>query len=328
MAEIKFKTWLTETFGCKYPIIQGGLGYLSDAELAAAVSNAGCLGTVTTYQYRTQDRVREEIRKARSLTGKPFGANINLFPAASQIDTRSIAEVVAEERVAFIETAGRAPEEWLVGMMHEAGIKLIHKVPGIRYAQHAEKTGVDAVTMIGYEGGGHPGMEEVAGMVLVPRAVDSVKLPVIAAGGMADGRGLVAALSLGAQGVLMGTRFMATKECKIHPNLKHRLVEAGEADTMIIDRAIRSSRRVLRNATAERVLGLQQLDASLQHQLTFMGGEVSKKLWQDGELDTGVIACGQSVGLVYDIPSVEELVQRIVLQASQILRDLQSRFGL
>ncbi|MBI2832769.1 MAG: nitronate monooxygenase [Chloroflexi bacterium] len=328
MAEIKFKTWLTETFGCKYPIIQGGLGYLSDAELAAAVSNAGCLGTVTTYQYRTKERVQEEIRKAKELTSKPFGANVNLFPAVSQVDTKAIAEVVAEEKVAFIETAGRAPEAWLIDLMHGAGIKLIHKMPAVRFALHAEKSGVDAITMIAFEGGGHPGMEEVAGMVLIPRAVDSVKIPVIAAGGISDGRGLVAALSLGAQGVLMGTRFMATKECKIHENLKRRLVEANENETMIIDRAIRSSRRVLRNATAERVLGLQQLDASLQHQLTFMGGEVSKKLWQDGQLDTGVIACGQSVGLVGDIPSVAELVQRIVAQASQVLQNLQSRVSL
>ena len=155
MGEIKFKTWLTETFGCAYPIIQGGLGYLSDAKLVAAVSNAGCLGTMTTYQYRTADDVRAEIRKIRELTDKPFGANINLFPAARIVDTKAVAEVVVEENVSFIETAGRAPEKWLIDMMHQAGIKMIHKVPGVKYAINSQKIGVDAVTMIGFEGGGH-----------------------------------------------------------------------------------------------------------------------------------------------------------------------------
>jgi len=328
MGEIKFKTWLTETFGCAYPIIQGGLGYLSDAELVAAVSNAGCLGTLTTYQYKTADNVRAEIQRVRKLTDKPFGANINLFPAYSVVDTKSIAEVVAEEKLPFVETAGRAPEKWLIDMLHQAGTKVIHKVPSVRFAVHVQESGVDAVTMIGFEGGGHPGIEEVSSMVLVPCAVDSTKLPIIAAGGVADGRGLVAALALGAQGVLMGTRFMMTKECKIHDNLKRRLTEARETDTIIIDHAIRSSRRVLRNATAERVLGIQQLDPKIEELLTYMGGEVSRRLWQYGELDTGVIACGQSVGLANDIPSVNELVQRIVTQAEHILHGLNSIAGI
>ena len=328
MDEIKFKTWLTENLGCDYPIIQGGLGYLSDAKLVAAVSNAGCLGTMTTYQYKTADNVRAEIRKVRELTDKPFGANINLFPAASLVDTRAVAEVVADEKVSFIETAGRAPEKWLVDMMHQAGIKIIHKVPGVRFAINSQKIGVDAVTMIGFEGGGHPGMGEVSGMVLIPRAVESTKLPIIAAGGIADGRGLVAALALGAQGVLMGTRFMMTRECKIHENLKRRLTEARETDTVIIDRAIRSSRRVLRNATAERVLGMQQLDPKMEDLLTFMGGEVSRRIWEHGELDTGVIGCGQSVGLSNDIPTVEDLVQKIIAQAGDILIGLNSITGI
>jgi nitronate monooxygenase len=313
-------------FGCKYPIMQGGLGYLSRAELAAAVSNSGGLGIITTYGLGKIDEVRAEIKKARDLTDKPFGLNINLFPAQRPINNDEIVDLIVMEKIPYVETSGRSPEQY-IKRLKEGNVKVIHKVPGRRFAIHAEKIGVDIVTVVGFEGGGHPGMEEVASMVLIPATVDAVKIPVLAAGGIADGRGLLSALALGASGVVIGTRFMATKECPVHPNFKEWMVRAKETDTMIIDRSIRSARRVMRNSTAERVLGMQQIDVSLEEQLALMGGEMSQKLWKEGNLNEGVISCGQCVGLINDIPTVKEFIDRIVNQALEIWEKLGRLMG-
>lgn len=316
MKNALFDTRLTRMFKCKYPIIQGGLGYWSDAELAAAVSNAGGLGVITSYQFLDKEDLRREIRKAKNLTDKPFGVNINLFPASRPVNNDGVVEIIIEEGVPFVETSGRSPEAY-IERLHQGNVKVVHKVPGVRYATHAEKIGVDAVTVVGFEGGGHPGMGEVTTFVLVPITVKSVKIPVIAAGGIANGQGLLAALALGASGVTLGTRFLATKECSLHHLVKQRLLEANETDTMLIDRSIRSARRVLRNPAAERVLGMQQIDVSLDEQLIIMGGYGSKQFLDKGDLEHGVIACGQSVGLIHDLPMVKEVIERIVIEASE-----------
>ncbi len=318
-----YKTKFTELVGCKYPIMQGGLGYLSKAELAAAVAEAGGLGTITSAQFDSVKDLQLEIRKAKGLTKKPIAINLNLFPGRG-IDNEAVVDVVLEEGIRWVETSGRSPEAFLE-KLHKGKVKVIHKVPGVRYAQHVEKMGVDMVSVVGFEGGGHPGMGEVTSMVLTRVAVKKVKIPVLLAGGVADGRGLLAALVLGASGVVMGTRFMATQECMMHGNVKKWWVEHSELDTMIIDRSIRSARRVMRNATAERVLGMQQLDTPLPEQIALMGGLMSKNLWGLGNLDQGVLSCGQCVGLIDDIPTVKELIDAMVSEAGEVLKELGGR---
>lgn len=325
MVDKPIKTRITEMFGCKYPIIQGGLGYLSRAELAAAVSNAGGMGIITSHSVNTPKELGDELRKAKTLTDKPFGVNISLFPMEREFDTMGMVDVCMEEGVAFVETIGRSPDP-VVERVRRSGsnIKTIHKTVSSRFAVHAEHLGVDAVTMVGYEGGGHPGMEEIAASVLIPATVEKVRIPVIAAGGINDARGFVAALVWGAEGVLLGTRFMATKECPCHENLKQWLVRATEKDTMIIDRSIRSARRVLRNAPAERVLGMQQIDASLAEQLDVMSGAMSAKVWAEGKIDEGVISSGQGVGLIHDVPTVKEVIDSIIEGVAAIKERLTS----
>jgi NAD(P)H-dependent flavin oxidoreductase YrpB (nitropropane dioxygenase family) len=321
MESALFNTRLTRLFGCRYPIIQGGLGYWSNAELAAAVSNAGGLGVITSFQFSDKRDLQKEIRKAKTLTDKPFGVNINLFPASRPGSNDEVVDIVIEEGVSFVETAGRSPEAYLE-RLHQGNVKVVHKVPGAQYAHHAEKVGVDAVTVVGFEGGGHPGMGEVTTFVLVPITAKLVKIPVIAAGGIANGQGLLAALALGAAGVTIGTRFLTTKESPLHPLVKESLLQAKETDTMIIDRSIRSARRVLRNPAAERVLGMQQIDASLDEQLAVMGGMASRGFLDKGDLEHGVISCGQGIGLIHDSPTVEEVINRIVKEASETWKNL------
>lgn len=321
MSEGFFNTPLTKSFGCTYPIVQGALGYMSRAELAAAVSNAGCLGIITSYFHENIEAFRAEVRKTKSLTDKPFGVNLNLFPASRHLNNEEVVDVVLEEGIAFVESSGGSPKPFL-GRLHEGGVKVIHKVPTLRLARRMEEIGCDMVTIVTYGGGGHPGLEEVAAGVIIPAAVKSMKIPVIAAGGIADGRGMLAAFALGASGICMGTRFMATQECPLHPTVKEWMMRAEARDTVIIDRAIGSARRVMRNSTAERVLGMQALNAKVEDLLPVMGGEVSKRLWQNGDLEGGVLACGQAVTLVKDAPTVKELVERIVSEAQEALKSL------
>lgn len=313
-----FKTRITEMLGIEYPIISGGMQWLSKAELASAVSEAGGLGLITAASFPETEELRDEIKKARTLTDKPFGVNISMLPAMIAGDTtQKYVDIVCEEKVPVVETSGRSPEA-LVPALKEAGVKIIHKVPAVRYARKAESVGADAVTIVGFECGGHPGMDDVTSMVLIPRAAETLDIPVIAGGGIADARGFMAALSLGAEAVVMGTRFMATKECPSHANFKEWLVEAQETDTMMIERSIRNAVRVMRNETAEKVLEMEEKGATLDELIVYISGKVGREAWMSGDLDGATIACGQNVGLIHEVKTVKEVIDGIVNGAREI----------
>lgn len=317
-----FKTKITEMFGIKYPIIQGGLQWLATAELASAVSNAGGLGIINALSFSTAEEFRQEIKKMRDLTDKPFAANVSMLPVLGNEDLYKLYfDVVIEEGVKIVETSGRNPE-WIVPELKKAGVKILHKVPAVRFAKKAESVGVDAVTIVGFECGGHPGMDDVTSLVLIPKAAKSLKIPVVAGGGFANGMGLIAALALGAEAVLMGTRFLATRECPVHDSFKHWMVTANETDTMTILRSIRNTERVRKNKDAETVLELEGKGATLEELLPIISGKVGREAYLSGDLEKGVIACGQAVGLIEDIPTVKELIERIIAEAEEICQKL------
>jgi len=317
-----FKTRITEMLGIEYPIIQGGMQWLSKAELASAVSEAGGLGLITAASFPDPAELRDEIQKARSLTKKPFGVNVSMLPVLMEGDTtKRYIEVIVEEKIPVVETSGRNPEP-LVPALKEGGVRLIHKVPAVRFARKAESVGADAVTIVGFECGGHPGMDDVTSMILIPRAAESVNIPVIAGGGIADARGFVAALSLGAEAVVMGTRFLATKECPAHANFKEWLVEAQETDTMMIERSIRNAVRVMKNETARKVLEMEDQGATLDELIVYISGKVGQQAWLSGDLDGATIACGQNVGLIHEVLTVKELIDSIVTGARETVSRL------
>lgn len=321
------KTRLTEMLGIRYPIIQGGMQWISRAELAAAVSNAGGLGIITAATHKTREDLRNEIRRTRELTDKPFGVNISMLPEITANDlTRVYVETVLEEKVPVVETSGRSPEPF-ISYLKEAGIRLLHKVPSVRFAKKAEAIGADAVIIVGFECGGHPGMDDVTTLVLAPRAAESLSIPVIAGGGIADARGFVAALALGAEGVIMGTRFVATKECIAHPNFKEWILQANETDTTLILRSIRNAARVMRNAAAQKALEMESRGATLEELLTVVSGQIGRKALLEGDLDGGTFAIGQAVGLIHEIKSVAEVIDDIVQGAAQIYERLGKMLG-
>jgi len=304
--------------GIDYPIIQGGMQWLSMAELVAAVSEAGGLGLMTAASFPDPSELRDEIQKARSLTQKPIGVNISMLPVLMEGDiAKRYVEVVVDEKIPVVETSGRSPES-LVPALKEGGVKIIHKVPAVRFARKAESVGADAVTIVGFECGGHPGMDDVTSMILIPRAAENLDIPVIAGGGIADARGFMAALALGAEGVVMGTRFLATKECPAHANFKEWLVEAQETDTMMIERSIRNAVRVMKNETAEKVLELEEKGATLDELIVHISGKLGKEAWMGGDLDGATIACGQNVGLIHEVKTVKEVIDDIVNGAREI----------
>lgn len=315
------ETRITNLLGIKHPIICGGMFRVGRAALAAAVSEAGGLGITTSVTQPTPEDLRNEIREIRRRTDKPFGVNINLFPTARPVKTEDYVQVVIEENVPVVETSGQSPEPYMEAFKkHE--IFVIHKVPGVRYARTAERIGCDAVSVVGFETGGHPGMEDVGSIVLIPRTVDSVRIPVIAGGGIADGRGLAASLALGAEGVVMGTRFLATRESPVHENVKHWMVSADELQTAIIQRSISSPSRVALNAVAREVLQLEKRGTTLEELLPLISGLRAQQVYFEGNVDAGVWSCGQSVGLVRDVPTVKELIDRIMDEAECTLRAL------
>ena len=319
-----FETRLTKLLGIKYPIIQGGLQWLATAQLASAVSEAGGLGIISSLSFPDRDSLRKEIRKIRERTEKPFGVNLSMLPELTKGDrTEEILDILLEERVPVVETSGRSPEPFIHKLKSE-GIKLIHKVPSARFAKKAESIGADATTIVGFECGGHPGMDDVTSLVLIPSVANSLHIPIIAGGGIADARGFLAALTLGADGVLMGTRFVATQECPAHPKIKEWFVKAKETDTMVIQRSIRNAARVIRNKAAEKTLSMEERGASLEELLTIISGQMGQKALSDGDLEGAIIACGQCVGLINEIKSVKEVIEDIVQGAQSILERLNS----
>jgi NAD(P)H-dependent flavin oxidoreductase YrpB (nitropropane dioxygenase family) len=317
-----FKTRVTEMLNIEYPIIQGGMMWLATAELAAAVSNAGGFGIIAALSCGSKEGLREEIRKCKDLTDKPFGVNVSMLPDLTTGEqTEEYIDAIVEERVQAVETAGRTPEPYLPRLT-EAGIKVIHKVPAVRHAQTAERLGVDAVTIVGFECAGHPGMDDVTTFVLVQKAARVLNIPVIAGGGICDAKGFVAALALGAEGVLMGTRFMLTLECWAHQKIKEQLLQATELDTMIIERSIQNAARCIKNQAAMRALEMEQDGATLEELLTVVSGQVGLKALQEGDTDAGVVACGQVVGLIDQLKSVKEVIDEVVKGSYDICQDL------
>lgn len=316
-----FKTRVTEILGIEYPLIAGTMGNLSFGEFVAAVGNAGALCCIPSAFFETREALRDEIRKTKSLTDKPFGVNINLFPTVRPVSNDEYIDTCIEEGVKVIETSGRSPASY-VERIKSAGLVALHKCARVRDAVSAEKAGVDLIEIVGTECGGHPSMENVVTLVLLPQTVDAVKVPVIGGGGFGDARGFVACLALGAEGVLMGTRFMLTKECRLHNSYKEALLEAAENSTEIIQRSIGSPSRVLRNKIAEEVLEMERQGTTLEELLPVIGGDRTRSAMAAGDIEHGIIACGQVVGLIKDVPSIKEVVDSIIGGAKKICEGL------
>jgi len=317
-----FKTRVTEMLGVEHPIICGGLSFITRAEMAAAVSNAGGFGIITSAHLETPTALRDEIRKTKSLTDKPFGVNISMFPAVKPIPNREFVEVIVEEGVKAVESSGaKSPAEY-VPRLKEGKVILIHKAATVRHALKGQEVGADIVTIVGMENGGATGIEDVSTSVLVPALVDVAKVPVLAGGGVADGRGLVAALALGAEGIVMGTRFMATKECPIHPNYKEWLLKATERDTTLVMRSLQNTHRALKSKVTEELLKMEARGASLEEMLPIIGNEASKRIAFEGDFDAGQALAGEVVGLIHDIPTIKELIDRIIGEARVITQRL------
>jgi nitronate monooxygenase len=317
------KTRVTEMLGIQYPILQGGMAWLGLAELVAAVSNAGGLGIIGSVTFPTPEELRNEIRKTKKLTDKPFGVNVTLLPAMRELPNDGYVQVIVEEGVPVVETTAGRPDKY-VEILKRAQVKVMHKVGSVKHAQNAEKMGCDAVIAVGFEGAGHPLMDDVSLWNLVPRMVDAVTIPVIAAGGTTDHRQLMAALALGAEAVLMGTVFMATRESVAHPNFKQALIKATECDTVLIQRSIKNQTRVLRNKTAEEVLKMEARGASLEELMPLIGGQRGKKALMLGEVDEGTMTCGQGVGFIRNELTVKEVIDGMVKGAETFLNRLNS----
>jgi nitronate monooxygenase len=314
-----FKTRLTELLGVKYPIIGGAMAYLSGGKLAAAVSNAGGFGLISAVTF-SREELKNEIRLCRKLTKKPFGVNIALIHR----DPRKIEQdmdVVIEEGVNVIETAALNPEQF-VERLKKKGVTVLHKCASVRHAQTAERIGVDAVTLVGYDAAGHTGLDDLPLSIMIPLAVDSLKIPVIAAGGVGDGRGFVAALALGASGVQIGTRLMASKECPACDKFKEWLVQTEATDTVHIERSMNRAYRVRRNEATQKVLELEKQGCNIFDILPYIGGEALQKVIFEGDVNAGVVACGPVAGLINDVPSVKQIIDRIVKQGQEIVKSL------
>ena len=315
------KTRITSLFGIEHPIIQGGMHYVGFAELAAAVSNAGGLGIITALTQKTPTDLSNEIARCRKMTQKPFGVNLTFLPAITTPDYPGYIEALIDGGVKIVETAGRNPEAYLP-RLKEAGIKVIHKCTSVRHALKAESIGCDAASVDGFECGGHPGEDDIPNMILLPRAAEELKIPFVASGGQADGRSLVASLALGAEGINMGTRFIATREAPVHENVKKAIVTATELDTRLIMRPLRNTERVLHNASVQRLI---EKEKRLGDKLTFEDilpevAGVYPKIMAEGDMDAGAWSCGMVAGLIHDIPTCKELIDRIMAEAEAIIR--------
>ncbi len=314
------KTRITEMFGVERPIVQGGLMWIARAELTSAVANAGGMGFMTALSFPDADSLRAEIRKCRSMTDKPFGINLTFLPTLRPPDYPSYIQVCIDEGIRFIETAGRNPEPYMP-QLKGAGIKVIHKCTSVRHALKAQKIGCDAVSIDGFEAAGHPGEDDVTSLILIPLTRDALQIPIVASGGFADGRGLVAALALGADAMNMGTRFVAVKESPVHENVKQALVGASELDTRLIMRTLRNTERVLRNPTVDKVLEIEAKgNTKIEDIAPFVSGLVGRSMLQEGDTQKGVLSAGQCMGLIRDIPTCQELLDRIMQQAETLIK--------
>jgi nitronate monooxygenase len=314
------KTRITELFGVEHPIIQGGLMWIATAELTSAVANAGAMGFMTALTHETPEGLREEIHKCRDMTDKPFGINLTFLPSLRQPDYAGYLQVCAEEGIEFIETAGRNPEPFMPHLK-AAGMKVIHKCTSVRHARKAQTIGCDAVAIDGFECAGHPGEDDVTSLVLLPATADALDIPIVASGGFGDGRGLVAALVLGADGMNMGTRFVATQETPIHPAIKRAIVDHGETDTTLIMRTLRNTERVLNNETARTVLEIESTGtATINDLIPYVSGRRGlQEVVRHGNVDGGTISVGQVMGIIHDIPTVGELIDRIMKEAEDLI---------
>ncbi len=317
------KTRITEMFGIKHPVIQGGMHYVGYAEMASAVSNAGGLGILTALTQPTPEDLANEIARCHEMTDKPFGVNLTFLPAFTAPPYPEFIEAIIEGDVKIVETAGRSPEEHLPALK-AAGIKIIHKCTSVRHSLKAERIGCDAVSVDGFECAGHPGEDDIPGLILLPLAAEALQIPFVASGGLGNAMGLAAALAMGADGINMGTRFIATQEAPVHQNVKETLVSAGERDTELIMRPLRNTERVLRNAAVAKIREIETekgADLKVTDIVHLVAGAQNRKVLQEGEMDAGAWSCGMVAGLIHDIPTCKELIERIVFGAEEIIRD-------
>ena len=314
-------------FGIEHPVIQGGMHYVGFAEMASAVANAGGLGIITGLTQKTPEDLAKEIAKCHEMTDKPFGVNLTFLPGFQEPDYPGYIKAIVEGGVKIVETAGRSPEAYMPDLKG-AGIKVIHKCTSVRHSLKAEKIGCDAVSVDGFECGGHPGEDDIPNMILLPRAAEELSIPFVASGGMGNGQQLAAALSMGADGINMGTRFIATKEAPVHQNVKEALVAASELDTELIMRPLRNTERVLANGAVQKILEKEKALGD-EIQITDIMDEVAgvyPKIMQEGTMDAGAWSCGMVAGLIHDIPTCKELVERIVSDAEEIIKSRLSQF--
>ena len=317
------KTRFTEEFGIEHPIVQGGMQWVGRAELVSAVANAGALGFITALTQPTPEDLTKEIARCGEMTDKPFGVNLTILPTLNPVPYDEYVDAIVQSGVKIVETAGRNPEPFLP-KMKEAGIKVIHKCTSVRHSVKAEQIGCDAVSVDGFECAGHPGEDDIPGLILLPQAASALKIPFIASGGFGDARGLVAALALGADGINMGSRFMATKEAPIHDNVKQAMVEADERQTQLLYRPLRNTSRLFKNAVSveaaqiEREKGTDLSIDDMKHLVAGVRGR--EKVFEDGDVDGGVWSAGMVIGLINDVPSCEELVSRIVREGEELIR--------
>jgi nitronate monooxygenase len=318
--EAPMKTRITDLFGIQHPIIQGGMHYVGFAELAAAVSNAGGLGVITALTQKTPELLAREIARCREMTDKPFGVNLTFLPAFVEPPYPEYIDAIIAGGVTVVETAGRNPVKYLPRLKEE-DIKVIHKCTSVRHSLKAEEIGCDAVSVDGFECGGHPGEDDVPNFILLPLAAEALKIPFVASGGMADGRSLVAALALGAEGINMGTRFIATREAPVHEKVKQAIVAASELDTRLVMRPLRNTERVLHNAAVDEILKIEKEKGSalqIQDIIQQVAG-VYPRIMLEGDMDAGAWSCGMVAGLIHDVPTCQELVSRIMREAEDII---------
>ena len=315
------RTRITESLGIEFPVVQGGMQWVGIAEMASAVSNAGGLGILTGLTQRSPKDLVNEIERCREMTDKPFAVNLTILPTIKPVPYQEYAQAIVDSGIKIVETAGRNPEPFLP-LFKSAGIQVIHKCTSIRHALKAEKIGCDMVSVDGFECAGHPGEDDVTNMILLPLAAQRLKIPFLASGGLGDGKGLAAALAMGADGINMGTRFMVTQEAPIHENVKQKMVEATELDTSLIYRTLSNTARVFKNSVAEQVIEVESKPGATQFEdiQSLVQGAKGRELFDTGDLDKGIWSAGMIVGLIDDIPTCNELITRIVAEAEEIIK--------